>query len=152
MTWSLWGRRERSPAASPCCAPPPHSCRGTPRTTHFTLLTSHYTLHTSHLYYFTSFYNATPYLLFSQCTTLFYRIVSGSCSTSSPLHPLGLTIIILPNFTIVAITSLLNLLYKGVTTISSSQVAEVLELAIVLEMREVQEEEVSDNLTSRDLM
>ena len=51
-----------------------------------------------------------------------------------------------------AITSLLNLLYKGVITISSSQVAEVLELAIVLEMREVQEEEVSDGLTSRDLM
>ena len=76
--------------------------------------------------------------------------MSGSGSTSSPLHPLGLTIIILPNFTIVAITSLLNLLYKGVTTISSCQVAEVLELAIVLEMREVQEEEVSDGLTSRD--
>ena len=51
-----------------------------------------------------------------------------------------------------AITSLLNLLYKGVTTISSCQVAEVLELAIVLEMREVQEEEVSDGLTCRDLM
>ena len=51
-----------------------------------------------------------------------------------------------------AVTSLLDLLYKGVTNVSSSQLAEVLELAKVLEMREVQEEEVSDGLTSRDSM
>ena len=87
-----------------------------------------------------------------QCITLLSRIVSCSGPTSSPLHPLSLTNLLLPDFTIMAVTSLLDLLYKGVTTISSSQVAEVLELAKVLEMREVQEEEVSDGLTSRGSM
>ena len=80
---------------------------------------------------------------------LFHRIMSASGPTSSPLYPLGLTNIIMPDFSILAMNSLLNLLSKGSTTINSSQVAEVKELARVLELREVEEEEVSGGLVCR---
>ena len=58
----------------------------------------------------------------------------------------------MPDFSILAISSLLDLLNMGDTTVNSSQAAEVKELARVLEVREVEEEEVSGGLVSRGLM
>ena len=72
--------------------------------------------------------------------------MSGSCPTSSPLHPLGLTTVIVPDFSSESLTSLLNLLKKGTTTIDGPQVEEVIKLARVLELRELDEEEVSGGL------
>ena len=82
---------------------------------------------------------------FYLCITLLHRIVSGS-GTSSPLHPLGLTTVIVPDFSIGAVTSLINLLKNGTTTTNGPQVAEVIELARVLELKELEQEEVSGGL------
>ena len=71
--------------------------------------------------------------------------MSGS-DTSSPLHPLGLTTVILPDFSIGAVTSLINLLKNGTTTTNEPQVAEVIELARMLELKELEQEEVSGGL------
>ena len=74
--------------------------------------------------------------------------MSGS-GTSSPLHPLGLTTVIVPDFSIGAVTSLLSLLKNGTTTTNGPQVAEVIELAWVLELKELEQEEVyTTKLTS----
>ena len=99
-----------------------------------------------HTTYYPTLTCTTPYLPSSQCITLFHRIVFGSGPTSSPLHPLGVSNIIPPDFSILAVTCLLNLLKKGSTTINRSRVAEVIELARVLELREPDEEEVSGGL------
>ena len=62
------------------------------------------------------------------------------------MHPLGLTTVIVPDFSSESLTSLLNLLKKGTTTIYGPQVEEVIKLARVLELRELEEEEVSGGL------
>ena len=75
-----------------------------------------------------------------QRLTLLRRIVSGICPTSSPLHPLGLATVIVPDFSSESLTKLLDLLKKGTTTIDGPQVEEVVKLARVLELRELEEE------------
>ena len=62
------------------------------------------------------------------------------------MHPLGLTTIIVPDFSSKSVTSLRDLLNKGTTTINGPQVEEVIKLARVLELRELEEEEVSGGL------
>ena len=62
------------------------------------------------------------------------------------MHPLGLTTVIVPDFSIWAVTSLINLLKNGTTNTSGPQVAEVIELARVLELKELEQEEVSGGL------
>ena len=62
------------------------------------------------------------------------------------MHPLGLTTVIVPDFSIWAVTSLINLLKNGTTTTTGPQVAEVIELARVLELKELEQEEVSGGL------
>ena len=110
------------------------------------LHTTYYTTLTCNLQHFPLTRCSTPYLPSSQCITHFHRIVSSSGPTSSPLHPLVLTTVIVPDFSSESVTSLLNLLKQGTTTINGPQVEEVIKLARVLELRELEEEEVSGGL------
>ena len=79
-----------------------------------------------------------PKTLLLKCLIIIYYMVEGVYSPlfgptrNSPLCPLNLSNILLPDLTIISVTSLLNLIKMIISTINQSKVEEILKLDIFL--------------------